>query len=161
MKNQKHQSTRIAVGRSTARKLSAWRKSFEEVRGLRLDDEQLILLALDGLRYTHFDVADAYRLSALREMHQSESPVKEESDDALTSSDVFLNMDICPERFYTPRETIELLRISLSLLWKLEDRGLICRSSISYPREVLFSGEEIIKARSRAIPRRGKYKKKV
>ena len=126
-----------------------------------MDDEQIILRALEALRYVDLIVAEDYRKSVLVEMHRKElledggSPLP-----ALSTSDRYMNMDVCPERYYTVAETVELLGVSRSLLLKLEDRGTICRASISKRKEVLFSGEDIIKARSRRIPRRGKYKKR-
>ena len=112
-----------------------------------MDNEQIILRALEALRYVDLAVAENYRKSVLVEMHRKElledggSPLP-----ALSTSDRYINMDVCPERYYTVAETVELLGVSRSLLLKLEDRG--------------FSGEDIIKARSRRIPRRGKYKKR-
>ncbi len=160
MKTKIHQTVRIAVGRSTAEKMSSWRASYSRVRCVDLDDEQLILRALEALRYLDIDVAESYRKSVLEEIH-----LKESLDDARDSlrayslSDKYMNMDVCPERFYTVTETMLLLGVSRSLLTKLEDRGTICRASVSKHNEVLFLGEDIIKARSIRIPRRGKYKK--
>ena len=158
MKVKKHQTVCLAVGPSTAAKISAWRESYRRVRGMYLDDEQVILLALNALRHNDIFVAEDYRKTVLVEMHEKE--LAGEREDGLTSSDRYLNMDVCPERYYTVKETCNLLGVSRSLLCKLEDRGAICRASASRIKMVLFAGEDIIRARSKSIPRRGKYKKK-